>query len=141
MIEKVVFFLTQHWMLSTAFMGLLVVFLANEWFYPEPKNAKDPNEVIQLINHQDALVIDLRSKEAYTEGHIPSAIHIPMANAIQKIPSLEKVGKRPIVLVCTLGQDASKVCKTLLSQGLNVQVLSGGIEAWRRAGLPLVKHA
>jgi Rhodanese-related sulfurtransferase len=46
----------------------------------------------------------------------------------------------PVVLVCKTGMTATGAAKRLVKAGFEkVYVLDGGIEAWRQAGLPLVK--
>jgi rhodanese-related sulfurtransferase len=45
----------------------------------------------------------------------------------------------PLILICTSGGRAQKAAQKFMDAGFgNVKVLQGGIDAWERAGLPLV---
>ena len=37
----------------------------------------DTREAVQLINHQDALILDVRDDSEYAAGHLPNCKHIP----------------------------------------------------------------
>ncbi len=87
----------------------------------------------------DLLVLDVRSPEAFAEGHLPSALNIPLADLPGKLASLPK--DKTIVtycanLTCAL---APKAALTLAEKGLKVMELFGGIQTWQEKGFPLEK--
>lgn len=98
----------------------------------------EPPEVVKLIN-ADAAVIDLRSAEAFSHGHIVNAKNIPFD---ELEASLEKVGKfkaKSIITVCEAGVTSNKAVDILRKQGLeSVYGLKGGMNAWSQASLPVV---
>src|SRR5258706_16348136 len=57
-------------------------------------------EATQLINRSDALVVDLRSAEAYAKGQILGARSIPLANLERRAGELEKLKTNPFFLHC-----------------------------------------
>jgi rhodanese-related sulfurtransferase len=98
----------------------------------------EPQEAIKLIN-ADAVVIDLRSADAFARGHIVNARNIPADELAGKHDVIEKYKTRPIVAVCDAGMTSSRTVDKLRKAGLeNVFGLRGGINAWQQANLPLV---
>lgn len=98
----------------------------------------DPHQAVKLIN-ADAVVIDLRSNEAFARGHIVNAKNIPFDELTASGDALDKFKSRPIVAVCDAGVTATRAVDKLRKSGLeNVFGLRGGIAAWTQASLPLV---
>lgn len=98
----------------------------------------DPTAAVSLIN-QDAMIIDLRNKEAYSRGHIVNAKNIPLDEFDAKRESIQKFKSKPVVAVCDSGISSTKIVNTLRQAGFeNVFGLKGGMSAWGQAGLPVV---
>ena len=97
-----------------------------------------PEQAVTLINN-DAVVIDLRSPDAYAGGHIVNARNIPMEDLNSDSKKLDKWKSKPIVAVCQTGITSTKAIHQLQKQGFeSVYGVKGGIAAWSQAGLPLV---
>lgn len=95
-------------------------------------------EVVKLVNN-DALVIDLRSTEAFSRGHIVSAKNIPSDELDTKLNQLQRFKSKPIVAVCEAGATSTKAIDTLRAAGFeSVYGLKGGMAGWSQAGLPVV---
>ena len=98
----------------------------------------EPQDAVRLIN-SDAVVIDLRSPEAFARGHIVNAKNMPYEDLSANTDKIAKYAKKAIVAVCEAGVTSSKVVNSLRKTGLeNVYGLKGGINAWTQANLPLV---
>ncbi len=98
----------------------------------------EPQDAVKLIN-ADALVIDLRSSEAFARGHIVNARNIPSDELAANKERYMKYKSRPILAVCDTGTVSSRAVDTLRKAGLeSVYGLKGGITAWTQANLPLV---
>ncbi len=98
----------------------------------------EPQEAVKLIN-ADAVVIDLRSPEAFARGHIVNAKNVPFEDLPANKDKITKYAKKPIVTVCDAGMTSGKVVDSLRKSGIeNVYGLKGGINAWTQANLPLV---
>jgi rhodanese-related sulfurtransferase len=139
--EHLVVFITKHWLLSSLLLLVLLAFSIHEWFQSR-KAAREVSseQTVDLMNHQDAVVIDIRSESQFQEGHILDSLSIPSQNLDKKMNSLQKYQSKPIIVVCNVGQAAAKVALDLKQKGFpQVFVLSGGLQAWKGAGLPLVK--
>ena len=84
-------------------------------------------QATQLINREDALVLDVREVTEYAAGHMLGAKNVPHK-------------AKPVIVVCADGSRASKAAAALRAGGFaNVVNLSGGLPAWQQAGLPVVK--
>lgn len=95
---------------------------------------------VQLINHQDALVLDVREDIEYDTGHIANARHIPVGKLEGRLRELEKFKSKPIVVVCRSGMRSNRACSVLRKHGFaDVHNLAGGINAWQQASLPVAK--
>ncbi|MDE2117787.1 MAG: rhodanese-like domain-containing protein [Betaproteobacteria bacterium] len=97
-------------------------------------------EALQLINHKNALVLDIREENEFNAGHILNSRLIPLGKLSESIGELERYRERPIVVVCRSGQRTTAACALLGKQGFGqVYNLAGGVLAWQKAGLPLEK--
>lgn len=97
-------------------------------------------EALQLINHKNALVLDIREENEFNAGHILNSRLIPLGKLSERIGELERYRERPIVVVCRSGQRTTAACALLGKQGFGqVYNLAGGVLAWQKAGLPLEK--
>lgn len=97
-------------------------------------------EAIRLINHQDALVLDVRENQEFAAGHVPNARHIPLGQLGSRLPELEKFKGRPVVVVCRSGARSGRACAVLRKNGFEqVYNLGGGMTAWEQANMPVEK--
>lgn len=93
---------------------------------------------LQLINHKDALVLDVREQSEYESGHVLKSKHIPLGKLSDRIGELEKFRERPIVVICRSGNRSGMACGLLGKQGFTQAYnLEGGVLAWQKANLPL----
>lgn len=99
-----------------------------------------PAEAIQLINHEDAIVVDIREDAEFKGGYILNSVHVPLTQLRANVQRLEKYRDRPVVVSCRTGSRSAAACATLSKQGFgSVYNLRGGIVAWQNANLPLSK--
>lgn len=138
--EQVLEFAGNNTILVTAFLVVLSALIWNLIADPGGKNAVDPLTATSMINHEDAVVIDVRSIAEFKGGHIVNAINIPMNGFGNSMKQLEKHRDKPIVAVCRSGSRSGAACSMLRKNGFeNVKNLRGGMMAWENANLP-VKH-
>ena len=98
----------------------------------------DTTAALQLINHKDAIVLDVREKNEYDAGHVLNSRLIPLGKLKQRIGELEKHKSQPIVVLCRSGIRSATACALLGKQGFTQAYnLSGGVLAWQKAKLPL----
>lgn len=97
----------------------------------------DTLNAMNLINRQNAVVLDVREQGEYDAGHIINSRLIPTGQLKDRIGELEKYRERPIVVVCRSGARAAGATVFLNKQGFKPHLLTGGVMAWQKANLPL----
>jgi rhodanese-related sulfurtransferase len=96
-------------------------------------------QATQMINRDDALLVDVRDPGEHGAGHIIGARSLPLAR-IQSAATELKRKDRALIVYCQGGERAPKAAAALRAQGFaRVVNLSGGIAAWQQAGLPVEK--
>lgn len=114
------------------------------WPYVRRANAGPsvtPSQATQLINREDAMVVDVRDPGEYGAGHILGAKNLPLSRIDSGGKELAAKRKdRPLIVYCDTGNRSGKAAAALKGQGYTkVLNLSGGLGAWRQAGLPVEK--
>jgi len=96
-----------------------------------------PQEAGKLINsRKDLLLIDVRNPQELREGSISGSSLVPFVAVMRGQHALPK--DRPILLICAVGGRSYAAGQVLIRQGYKqLYNLSGGIDAWKKAGLPL----
>jgi rhodanese-related sulfurtransferase len=102
------------------------------------KGGVGPQQATELINREDAVVVDLRSMADFAKGHIINSTNIPMTSLKTQMGQLEKYKQRPIILSCNSGGQSAAACRLLRSNGFEqVYNLKGGLLAWQNSKLPV----
>ena len=101
-------------------------------------------QATQLINREDALVIDVRDPGEYGTGHILGARNVPLARIDPQAEMRADLGKhkdRPVIVYCDSGNRASKAAAALQAAGASRRssTCPAGCGAWQAAGLPVEK--
>lgn len=97
-------------------------------------------QATQLMNRDDAVVVDLRPAADYAKGHILGARSLPLAELDKRTGELDKYKSKPVILHCADGNRAGDGVALLRKAGFaNVVNLTGGYGAWLQAGLPVEK--
>lgn len=83
-----------------------------------------------------AIALDVRERREYESGTIPGARYLPLRRLD---PSQLEPGRRYITF-CATGSRSGAAARALRDAGLDVFVLAGGLDAWRRLGLPVTSR-
>jgi rhodanese-related sulfurtransferase len=139
--ERLPEFISNHSSLALAFVVILGMLIWSLWQTAGRGLKKlSPMDATQLINREDAVVLDVRTDGEFNQGHIVNAVNIPQKSVQEQLSKLEKYRSRPIITACGTGQIAVGVGNMLRKNGFEqVYNLSGGLAAWKGADLPLVK--
>ncbi len=132
-------FIINHWELWLALFLVLILIFINE-LWEQRKRAKElsPQAAINWINHENALIIDLRDAAVFRNGHIINAIQSSVEDFNEH--HMDKYKTKPLILVCAKGLQSAALATKLRAQGFSQPMaLAGGIAAWQMAELPLVK--
>lgn len=129
-------FVSGNWELFVA-LFIILFLLARTWIGPGAVSVILPSEAIQLINHKDALVVDVRTEKEYQQGHIMNALHIPLGVLDDHMQELQSYKNSAVVMVCRSGARSGQATSKLKKQGFtDVHNMGGGMMAWERAKLP-----
>lgn len=84
-------------------------------------------------------MIDVRSPEEWFAGHLPGALHIPLAALPDRMSELD--ASAPVVVHCQGGGRSAIAASFLKSHGVsNVANLTGGFDAWVTNHLPVERE-
>ena len=99
-----------------------------------------PNEAVMLMNREKAVVIDVCAPDEYAAGHVTGSKNIPVAQLESELAAAVKNKATPVILVCASGMRSSRAVSIATKLGFEkAHSLSGGMGAWRQAGLPVQK--
>lgn len=139
--EQYIEFAGNHLLLVSAFVVVASALLWNLIANPGGKFNIGPVEATAKINHEDALVLDIRSMAEFKDGHIINAENIPLNSLNNSLKKLEKHKQRPVIAVCRSGSRSAAACSLLRKAGFeNVFNLRGGMMAWESANLPVKRR-
>lgn len=130
-------FVSNHYILSTLFVVLLALLIANE----ARRGGRSLNcrELTAQINGGAAVLLDVRAHKEFSGGHITGSLNIPFDKLDSRIAELDKHKGKTLIVIDAMGQHAGSVCAKLKKVGFEATRLSGGIASWRGDNLPVVK--
>ena len=83
-------------------------------------------EQLSALEADSIAIVDIRGEDAFSYGHIPGAINIP----IDKIDTVSFSRDKQLVIYCRAGQQSYDVAERLCAKGYNACDLEGGYIAW-----------
>lgn len=134
-------FVTHNWYLFVA-LGVILFLLAAGPISQQMHGIKNVNvaQTVQLLNRENAVVVDVCEPKEFSAGHVPNAINLPLGSLKDRLREIEKHKNRPIVVSCRSGNRSLKGAVLLRKHGFpTVYNLAGGLQAWERDNLPLEK--
>ena len=99
-----------------------------------------PQDAAAKLSSGDAIVVDVRDKEEWDEGHIPGATH--MSRGTIELDIEEKVPDPNAMIICHCGGGGRSALATESLQKMgykSVRSMAGGFKAWKAAALPTAK--
>ena len=93
----------------------------------------------RLDRGDELMVLDIREKDKWHDGHIKGALHIYAGHLEQHLDEIPE--DRPIVVTCNAGNHASLAASILRREGYReIYNLLGGMTAWQNAGYTVTKQ-
>lgn len=87
-------------------------------------------------------LLDVRKQEEFDKGHIAGALNIPLETLASRIDELAPWRDSPLLLICTTDRRSRTAARWLAKAGFSdLQVVTGGMEQWRKQALPLETSA
>lgn len=95
-----------------------------------------------VSSYGDALIVDVRSPEAFADGHPEGALSIPLRPALASWLGWVAPHDRPLLLLRDTDQDVDEVLWQAAKIGYTnfIGEIAGGMAAWTAAGLPIAAH-
>lgn len=92
---------------------------------------------LQALLTTDVDIVDVREPAEWFTGHLPGARLVPLAQL--RADPRGALPRDHVVFVCARGKRSESAAEVALQLGrAQVYSLSGGTEAWRAAGLPMI---
>lgn len=136
--QQFIAFAQENWVLIALWFTALAVLVMSE--NRKAGQSVTTSEATRLMNHNEALVVDIREQKEYAEGHIAGALNVPMSTFEKRASELEKHKDKPVIIVCKMGSTAGSVAKSLKKRGFaQVVRMAGGMMEWNSSGLPTKK--
>jgi len=134
-------FFLNHWDL---FLALAVILGMLFWqsFGGRIRGYRDvePLDAVQLMNREDAVLVDVREEPEMKDGFIAGSVHIPLSKFGERAGTLDGSRGKPVIVGCRSGHRSARAAGMLRKRGFEpVYNLRGGIMAWQNANLPLSK--
>ena len=110
------------------------------------KNQADGVQVLDVAKYEkkmtqpDVQLVDVRTPEEFSEGHLENAINIDVTadDFDAKVVGLDK--EKPVMVYCKSGGRSAKASARLKELGFkNISDLEGGITNWKSENKPVVK--
>lgn len=92
------------------------------------------------IDAKQVFVLDVREPAEFRDGHIVDAVLIPLGELDKRAAELTAQKDTPVIVVCGSGVRSAQAIRILSKHGFTqLQNLKGGMNAWRKANLPILK--
>jgi len=141
-LNRLIIFASNHYLLVAAFVFILVLIIADEVERRTRRYREiGAQETAQLIN-RGACLLDLRDRKAFDEGHIANSVRIDPDDLRERIPTLAQSSPSAIILCCQNGEQSKRSAKQAArSSAIPVAILKNGISQWKQENFPLVQKS
>lgn len=96
------------------------------------------HQVWQSASGDEPVIIDVRERDEFVDGHIEGADFIPRGLLDLKIENVVPDKSKRVVLYCQGGTRSALAAKSLEDIGYqNVESMAGGFSAWKQSGYPV----
>ncbi len=101
--------------------------------------AVDPAGAKQQIDNAKPFLLDVRETGEMAKGKIEGSLNIPIRELPKMVAKLPQSKTSPILTYCQVGYRGGMSVMILRMWGYtNVRTIKGGMDAWEKAGLPVV---
>ncbi len=142
-VEEVILMKERHGIIGLfSRLSMALFFLAGSAICIAQVTDISPVELMQRIKANHAgLILDVRSPQEYTEGHIPGAINIPHDQLGSRLAEIGSHKDKDVVLYCRSGRRVGIAVNTLRAAGFSKLLhLDGDMNGWLSNGdLPIKK--
>ena len=112
-----------HWLAVAAVLVLVGMFLLKRARQTSP-------DVAQQLVGDGALLLDVRTPEEFTAGHIPGATNIPVGELGSRLGELNEHRSGPVVVYCRSGNRSASARALLETAGFSQVHDLGAMSRW-----------
>lgn len=89
------------------------------------------SEAVEMMQSTDACkIIDVRTAQEYTEGHIPDAVNIPNESIDENVAKILPEKDETLLIYCRSGNRSKQASQKLAELGYTNVYEFGGINTW-----------
>ncbi len=91
----------------------------------------DARGFAEALKNPQVQIIDTRTPQEFSEGHIPDAVNIDLSSEdfIEQMKLLDK--EKPVAVYCRSGRRSKIAAERFAKEGFKVTELEGGIMTWK----------
>ena len=89
------------------------------------------------LDPRNVALFDVRQPDEYTEGHVPGAVLVPLADVPDRVGEFPT--DRTVYVVCRSGGRSANAVAFLRSSGVDAVNVDGGTMAWIESGHSVVE--
>ncbi|MSQ67960.1 MAG: rhodanese-like domain-containing protein [Gammaproteobacteria bacterium] len=135
--SKLLEFSHQHLPLVAGFFAVLGALLFS-FTRGAGGNSVSCARAVQMLNHENALPLDVRPEKSFRAGHLINALAFGAADPAASASRLSKYKDRPLIIYCENGSACARPVRDLKAAGFTkLFTLQGGLAGWRNDNLPL----
>ena len=94
-----------------------------------------PQRVKEILDADEAELVDVREPYEWEAGRIPGAKHIELERLAGRADELPK--DKPVIFQCRVGRRSALATDAFRAVGFDAYNMRGGIQAWAEEGFPL----
>jgi len=94
-----------------------------------------PDRAREMIDGGEVALVDVREVYEHDAGRITGARHIELERLAAQAETIDR--ETPVLFYCRLGARSGMAANAFRRAGYKAYSLTGGLEAWHAAGLPL----
>ncbi len=124
--------------LKYALLLLLGLLIISGCYTKTNKADISPDELLSHPNRQQLLILDVRTPDEYSAGHVPGAINIPHTELSHNLSQIIEHKHKPVVVYCHSGRRAAIAQAILAEAGFDQLFhLTGDMVGWKAGNYPL----
>ncbi len=93
-------------------------------------NISSDDVLKKIAAKENILLLDVRTEEEFSEGHLENATHIPLQELNERINELEQFKGKEIIVYCRSGNRSKTATSILQTKGFHAVNMEGGIKQW-----------
>lgn len=98
-----------------------------------------PEDLYWQVQRGEVQVVDVRTAAEFRLGRIEGAMHVPIQTLPARLDDLPLDKDKPVVAICLTAHRSIAAVRLLSRHGYDVVQLQGGMTAWARSKLPVIR--